>query len=123
MIKGIGIDLVDIDRFAETLERDEGSFVKKIFTDNETAYCKSKPNPVQHFAARFAAKEALAKAVKTGWSGVFRWKDVEVVNDPAGAPDVILHNELKDALKNASVHLSISHSDTAVTAVVVIELP
>jgi len=77
--------------------------------------------PHQHFAARFAAKEAVSKALQTGWSGVFRWKDVEVVNEPSGAPKVLLHNDVAVVLKSSTVHLTISHTETTVVAFAVIE--
>jgi holo-[acyl-carrier protein] synthase len=95
--------------------------LEKIFTPSEIAYCEGKAHPAQHFAARFAAKEALSKALATGWSGTFRWKDVEVVNDPSGRPRLIPHGTLVDALGDATVHVSLSHSDSQVVAVVVLE--
>ena len=80
MIQGVGVDVVELGRIKEMIAAQGDAFVNKIFTESEIAYCKSKPSPEQHFAARFAAKEAVSKAVQTGWSGIFRWKDVEVQN-------------------------------------------
>ncbi len=120
-IQGVGVDVVDVQRLKEVMEEQGAHFVTKVFTDTETAYCRSKKKPHEHFAARFAAKEAVAKAMKTGWSGSFRWKDVEVVNEPSGAPRIILYREVAHALADSHVHLSLSHTETTVVAFVVIE--
>jgi holo-[acyl-carrier protein] synthase len=121
MITGIGIDILEIARLQRTIDTAGRHFLEKIFTPSEIAYCEAKAHPAQHFAARFAAKEALSKALATGWSGTFRWKDVEVVNDPSGRPRLIPHGPLGDALGDATVHVSLSHSDSQVVAVVVLE--
>lgn len=120
-ILGIGVDVVDVERMKKVLDEQGEKFIQKIFTENETTYCSEKQFPQEHYAARFAAKEAVSKAVKTGWSGTFRWKDVEVMNDAAGAPQVYLHNETADLLKGMAVHLSLSHTENTVVAFVLIE--
>jgi holo-[acyl-carrier protein] synthase len=121
MISGIGIDIEMISRVASVLEQWSDAFVEKVFTGQEKKYCMEKGNPPQHLAARFAAKEAFAKAIGTGWGGVFRWRDVEVINDEFGKPSIRLHKELAKHLQHASVHLSLSHTADYVAAVVVIE--
>lgn len=121
LIQGIGVDIVDVERMREAIENPDGKLAEKVFTENETSYCRSKKNPYQHFAARFAAKEAVSKAVKIGWSGAFRWKDVEVVNDDSGAPSIVLYNEMAKLLENSRVHLSLSHTQSTVVAFAVIE--
>jgi holo-[acyl-carrier protein] synthase len=121
MIRGIGVDIVDIHRIEQSVKQYSSQFLEKIFTKLEIAYCASKQNPFGHFAARFAAKEAVAKALSTGWSGGFRWKDVEVSNDSAGKPSVKLDGNLKKLLEGNSILLSISHSDSSVVAVAIIE--
>ena len=121
MIQGIGVDVVELARIKEMIASQGEAFVSKIFTESEIAYCRSKPSPEQHFAARFAAKEAVSKAVQIGWSGIFRWKDVEVQNEPSGAPKILLYNKLADVLAGSSVHVSLSHSDTTVVAFAIIE--
>ena len=103
-----------IERWGETFEL-------KILTEKERQYCNAKNNPAQHIAARFAAKEAFAKAIATGWSGIFRWTDVEIVNEISGKPTIILHNELKTNLTIHKIFLSISHTENSVVAFVVIE--
>ena len=120
-IQGIGVDVVDVQRLRHVLEEQGAYFVGKVFTDAEIVYCQSKRKPHEHFAARFAAKEAVAKAMKTGWGGAFRWKDVEVVNEPSGAPKLILYREVADALARSHLHLSMSHTENTVVAFVVIE--
>ena len=121
MIHGIGIDIIELGRIQVTTDRWGDHFLNKIFTENELKYCLARKNPNQHLAARFAAKEAVSKALSTGWTGVFRWQDVEVVNDAIGKPEVRFLGALRETLGDRHVHLSLSHSDTVVVAVAVIE--
>ncbi len=121
MIQGIGVDVVDVQRMKAVMAEQGEAFVDRVFTNTEISYCRSKQYPEQHFAARFAAKEAVSKAMQIGWSGIFRWKDVEVVNQPSGAPKILLYNEAASSLKHSSVHLSLSHTENTVVALAVIE--
>lgn len=121
MIRGIGIDIIEIDRIRRLAEESGDRFLERIFTPGELRYAAGKHRQYQHLAARFAAKEATSKALATGWSGAFRWTDVEVMNDPTGQPRVALHGELARLLTGAAVHVSISHSESHVAAVVIIE--
>lgn len=123
MIQGIGVDIIEIARIQSSIEEFGDTFLLKIFTESEIAYCRARKNPVQHFAARFAAKEAVSKALSTGWSGEFEWKNVEVTNELSGKPTVTLHGTTAEALKKSSIHLSLSHSDSAVVAFALIETP
>jgi holo-[acyl-carrier protein] synthase len=120
-IQGIGIDVVDVDRMKAMLGEHGEQFINRVFTETEVAYCRSKKNPHEHFAARFAAKEAVSKAMETGWRGSFNWKDVEVVNEPSGAPKITLHSSLATLLASCRVHLSISHTEKTVVAFAMIE--
>lgn len=121
MLRGMGVDIVEIERI-RNLARTEGPrFLEKVFTPGEIAYCTAKHDAALHFAARFAAKEAVSKALATGWSGAFRWKDVEISNDAGGQPRVLLHGRLHELLPAASVLVSISHSASHAVAVAVIE--
>ncbi len=120
-IQGIGVDIVDVKRMKKSIETWGPAFLQKVFTPNEIKYCKSRKKSYEHFAARFAAKEAVSKAMSTGWSGSFRWKDVEVLNEPSGAPKIILSNNVAKTLKGCRVHLSLSHTETTVVAFAVIE--
>jgi len=121
MIKGIGVDIIEIDRIRRLAEDGGERFLQRVFTEGELRYAAGKHRQYQHLAARFAAKEAASKALATGWSGAFRWTDVEVVNDPTGQPRILLHGELARLLAGAAVHVTISHSDSHVVAMVVIE--
>ena len=121
MIEGIGVDVVEIARVQGTIDQWGGAFLHRVFTEKEISYAHSKKNPTPHLAARFAVKEAVAKALTTGWSGGFRWKDVEVENDASGKPSVILNGHVRDLLKGSRILVSISHSENVVIAFAVIE--
>ncbi len=121
MIVGIGIDVVEIHRMNELIGRWGERFFEKVFTPKEIEYASTKSNSTQHYAGRFAVKEAVAKALSTGWSGGFRWKDVEVTNDDLGKPSVQLYGHVLGLLTNCTVFVSISHSENVIVAVAVIE--
>ena len=121
MVRGIGVDIMEIQRVQKSMDGLGDAFIQKIFTPDEIRYCQSKNNAAQHFAARFAAKEAVSKALATGWRGEFAWKDVEVMNDELGQPHVTLFGKLKETLARSSVFVSLSHSESHVVAMVVIE--
>ena len=121
MVRGIGVDIIEIDRIRRSIETTGTGFLAKVYTDGEIAYCDAKAHRYQHYAARFAAKEALSKALSTGWAGEFRWKDVEVMNEPSGQPRFTVHGTLGERLKGTEIMLSMSHSESHVVAMVVIE--
>ncbi len=121
MVEGIGVDIIEVDRLKQTLDRYGENFLQKVFTPTELNYSRSKVDVHHHLAARFAAKEAFSKAFATGWSGPFRWRDVEVSNDLLGKPSITVHGEMRKQLGDSQIHVSISHSDRAVVAVVLIE--
>ncbi|HCV42313.1 MAG TPA: holo-[acyl-carrier-protein] synthase [Bacteroidetes bacterium] len=121
MIKGIGIDILEIQRIQKSVATFGNDFLEKIFTSAEIRYCTAKHNAAQHFAARFAAKEAVSKAFATGWRGNFSWKDIEVTNDELGKPYIALSGKLKETLAHASIFVSLSHSESHVVAMVVLE--
>jgi holo-[acyl-carrier protein] synthase len=123
MILGLGVDIIEIERIRKAVGEQGEGFLGRIFTPTEVTYCSGKANPSQHYAARFAAKEAVSKALATGWSGEFAWKDVEVMNDAAGRPLVTLHGRIGERLAGCRVLVSLSHSETHVVAVAVIEGP
>jgi holo-[acyl-carrier protein] synthase len=123
MIKGVGVDMVEIARVRRLVEEDRG-FAARIFTDREIAYCESKFSKAQHYAARFTAKEAFFKALGTGFRDGMSWRDVEVENDALGKPQlrlaaVALQQFRKRKLKHAM--LSLSHTHEMAVALVVIE--
>lgn len=124
MILGLGIDLVDVSRIEQALKRFGPRFLDRILRADESAYCQSQQNTVTTVAARFAAKEAVAKAFGTGIGAGLGWRDIEVVRLPSGRPAVQLHGkavELLATLGGRTVHLSITHTDTQASAVAVIE--
>ena len=121
MVQGIGVDIVEVARVRRAIDAWGSRFLKKIFTEKEILYCTSMKNSDQHFAALFAAKEAVSKALEIGWRGEFRWQDVEIVNESSGKPRVILYKHVNKLLANSRVVLSLSHTATTVIAFVIIE--
>ena len=95
MIYGIGIDIVSVPRIERMLNRWGHLFTKRVFTPTEIAFCESRSNPGQHFALRWAVKEAMLKALGLGLRGGIKWTDIEVVNDPSGRPLLEVHNQAK----------------------------
>ena len=108
---GIGIDHEDVERVAKVFSTPAG--LARVFTPQEIAYCQQKRQRFQHLAARFAAKEAVFKALGTGWTGKLRWTDVEVLNEPSGKPYITLSGAAKDVADHLGVHtvlVSLSHT-------------
>lgn len=121
MVIGLGIDIIEIARIKESIDNYGERFLRKVFTDEEIIYCYSKFNKYQHFAARFAAKEAVYKALASGWKEGLRWKDIEIQNDTSGMPSIKPSGKLKSFLsENAELKISLSHSDNYVTSVAII---
>jgi holo-[acyl-carrier protein] synthase len=124
MVVGLGVDVVDLERVREALSRSGERFVRRVYTEAEAAYCGRHRDPVPHFAARFAAKEALFKALGTGWSQGVRWRDVEVERVRGRAPRLVLHGEAlrhSQRLGTQTVHCTLSHSAASAVAVVILE--
>lgn len=122
-ILGNGIDIVDVERIERMITRQKDRFLQRVFTQEEIDFCKKKARPAVHFAARFAAKEAVAKALGTGFSKGIRMRDIEVVRAEDGAPKVNLHgkaSKLYDALGGKSIFLSLSHTGEQAIAHVII---
>lgn len=123
MIKGTGIDIIEVERIRSVMERDTG-FRDKIFTPEEIRYCESKKNKYQHYAARFSAKEALMKAIGTGWRFGIRFADIEVFHNDLEQPQIRVSgkaNELLSDLAISKIHVSLSHLKELATAIVIIE--
>ncbi|HST54035.1 MAG TPA: holo-ACP synthase [Pyrinomonadaceae bacterium] len=124
MIVSIGIDIIEIRRVREVLARTP-RFRVRVFTEGERAYCDSRGDAAaQHYAARFAAKEAAFKALQTGWRDGIYWHDIEVASNGAGAPLLRIHRralELFDALGATDAHLSLSHTREHAVAQVIFE--
>jgi holo-[acyl-carrier protein] synthase len=121
MVLGVGIDIIEIQRIIKSVERYGDRFLDKVYTTIELEYCLSKFNKFQHLAARFAAKEAVYKAVTSGWEQGISWQDIEIFNDPFGNPEVKPSGKLKTFLANdKELKISMSHSDNYVTCVAII---
>jgi holo-[acyl-carrier protein] synthase len=124
MITGIGVDVVQNARLAESIRRFGDRFLNRIYTEAEIEFCNKSANPSIHYAARFAAKEAAFKALGTGWAEGVKWKDVEVVRLASGKPELRLHGEahVKAAAAGASrFHVSLTHDELVSCAVVILE--
>lgn len=120
-MKGIGIDIEEVNRIQERCQKQ--SFLDRVFTGQEQAYCKAKANPEESFAARFAAKEAFMKAAGTGWSSEADFLEIEIQNDPSGQPRIQLNGMALTFFEKkgfSSVLLSISHTPLTAVAVVII---
>lgn len=123
MIKGIGIDLIDVERVADRVGRNEG-FREMVFSAAEIGYCETKGKKYEHYAARYAAKEAFFKALGTGWVNDTAYHEVEVYNDEAGKPGIKLLGKTAEALSSwgaISIIVSLTHLNTMAAAVVIIE--
>ncbi len=124
MIRGIGVDIVKVDRIERAVERWGYRFLKRIFTAAEIERCQQRARPAQCLALRFAAKEAFAKALGLGMRKGLRWRDIEVVHDHLGKPDLLLYNQaqrLLEAMEASRTWLSLSDERESALAVVVLE--
>lgn len=111
-IHGIGTDIIECERIDRMIRRHEGHFVKRVYTDAEIRYCSNRKSSDQHFAGRWAAKEAVLKAIGTGWIAGIAWTDVEVVNESGGKPLIRLHGgaaEIAEEKKIVEIQISITH--------------
>lgn len=124
MILGTGVDITEVPRVAASIERFGERFLKRVFTDAEIAYCQSKHNRVERFAARFAAKEAALKALGTGLRQGISWREVEVTRQPGGRPTISFHGvaaQFYARMGAKRAHLSLSHTEEHAVAYVVLE--
>ena len=123
MITGIGTDLIEVDRVAAKINKNEG-FRELVFTPGEIAYCETRANKFQHYAARFAAKEAFLKAIGTGWVSGTAFNEIEIVNDEQGRPLIRLLGSTLQSMEGkpiGKIWVSLSHLANISSAVVVIE--
>src|SRR5882724_2135868 len=113
MIVGLGIDISEVNRIREAIERYGDHLLNRIFTASEIAYCKKHRDPYERYAARFAAKEAAMKALGTGWRRGVRWVDIEVARMPGGQPTIKFYGESEKIAASLGVKrvlLTITHS-------------
>ena len=124
MILGTGVDIAEVPRIRESIERFGDRFLRRIFTDGEIHYCEQKATRFESYAARFAAKEAGMKAIGTGWRGGITWHDFEVTNLPSGKPTLRLHGvaaEIAKRLNVRQISLSLTHTAELGMAHVILE--
>ena len=122
VVIGVGIDLVEVDRIRRLLERYPERFARRTFTEAEAAYCRRSVQAAERFAARFAAKEAVMKALGTGWSQGVTFRDIEVIRAPSGAPGIRLAGAAglrAQGLGVRVIHVSLSHTPLQAIAMVV----
>jgi holo-[acyl-carrier protein] synthase len=123
MILGSGIDMIEVERIAFSVGRNSG-FREMVFSAQEIAYCESKAAPYQHYAARFAAKEAFLKAIGRGWDSGLALHEIEIVNESNGRPRLQLSGKTATTLESLeirNIHVSLSHLKSYASALVILE--
>ena len=123
-VLGIGVDIVEIERFAAAMERSGQALVNRLFLPGEQAYCATQREPALCYAARFAAKEAVSKAFGTGIGAQLGWQDIEIRRKESGEPFVVLHGkgaELFAARGARQLHLSLTHTENYAAATAILE--
>lgn len=124
MIVGTGVDLAEVPRIKQSIERFGDKFIRRIYTPGEIAYVERKANKYERYAARFAAKEAGMKAIGTGWKRGVTWQDFEVSNLPSGKPTLKFHGvaaKIAESLQVRNVSLSLTHTAELGMAHVILE--
>jgi holo-[acyl-carrier protein] synthase len=124
MILGIGVDVFDVARMERELRRDPGETRAQLFTAREVADCDHRASPARHFAARFAAKEAVFKALRTATMDGATWREAEVLTGADGEPQLVLHGRLRELADRRHVRrvlVSLSHARDIAAAAVVLE--
>ena len=115
MIFGTGLDIIEVDRIKNSIDKFSPKFEQRVFTSSEISYCKSQGDPAKHFAARFAVKEAVSKCLGIGITGALGFQDMEITNKDNGQPVLKMigkGEKLFQKLKLKTIHISISHDRT-----------
>ena len=123
MIAGLGTDMIEVERVAAKMMKGSG-FKELAFSNNEIAYCEVKANKFEHYAARFAAKEAFFKALGSGWKNGTAFNEIEIIGDTEGKPEVYLLGKTAEtvaAMKLGKISVSLSHLKSMASAVIIIE--
>ena len=118
-LQGLGNDIIEIERVRQSINRHGQHFLNRLFTHREQDYCYKFKDPVPHFAGRFAAKEAISKALGTGFGLEVSWHDIEILADEQGKPMVHFSEGAKKRFNNPRMLISISHSASHATAVAI----
>jgi holo-[acyl-carrier protein] synthase len=119
--KGLGVDIIEIERFLKALNHHKDKILKRLFTEREINYCSKYRNSEIHFAGKFAAKEAIAKALGPGFGEKISFLDIEVGNDDTKKPYVTLSKKILKNFKNPKILISISHSKNFAVATALVE--
>ena len=125
MIHGTGVDLIEISRIKNSIQKYSGKFEERVFTSKEIDYCRSKADPSKHFAARFAAKEAVLKSLGTGMAEGISWKDMEILNQESGRPVLNLSGkgwDIFNSLNLRNIHISLTHGKQYAVAQAIAEM-
>jgi holo-[acyl-carrier protein] synthase len=123
MIVGIGNDIVSVTDIEQSILK-SSRYLQRVFCLSEQEYCDRQPNRFQHYAGCFSVKEAIMKALSTGWNGGVQWNHIEVGHYPSGMPRVILHHHAQkyaNALNVKNIHISLSHTEQYATAIAILE--
>lgn len=123
-IIGIGTDIIECLRIAQMIDRHGELFIRRVYTEHEIDYCANKKAATQHYAGRWAAKEAVLKALGTGWVQGISWRDVEVRHKRGGAPIIRLQGGARDVFERSGItemHISISHCRSHAVAYAIAE--
>lgn len=121
-ILGIGTDIIEVARIGQMIDKHDELFLRRVFTPLEIEYCGGRKSAIQHYAGRWAAKEAALKALGTGWSRGIKWTDMEVANLMGGKPELKIHgvaNEIATEMGIREMQISISHCRAFAVAYVV----
>jgi holo-[acyl-carrier protein] synthase len=124
LIVGLGLDIAEIDRIEAAITRHGAPILERLYTPAEVAYCESHRNKFERYAGRFAAKEAVMKALGTGWRRGVRWRDIEIIRKPSGKPSLALKGAAKriaDGLGVKNISVTITHSGNLALAEVIFE--
>ena len=123
MIFGVGTDIIEVERIETLLARGQ-QYIESIFTDKEISYCEGHGRRAEHYAARFAGKEAFLKAIGTGWRNGLGFAEIEILNDELGKPQVFFHGKVKQFVEThqiKQISISLSHVREIAIAVVILE--
>lgn len=119
MIQGLGNDIIEIERIREALKEHGQPFLDRLFTKKEQAYCSAQKDPTPRFAGRFAAKEAIVKALGCGFGSEAAWHDIEILANADGKPEVTLSGELQKKFNSPTILVTISHCKDYASAVAI----